>query len=103
MDNTKNMQIEVIYASADGQYQVILKLPVGTTARAAIELSGLLEKFPEIDLAHQCIGVYGNRVKPSHVLDDGQRLEIYRSLIRDPKQARRERAAHGKPKSNSVS
>jgi uncharacterized protein len=75
---------------------------VGTTARAALELSVLLEKLPEIDLAHQRIGIYGCLVKPDYVLKDGERMEIYRPLIRDPKQARRERAARGKLMINRV-
>jgi uncharacterized protein len=96
MDNTKKMQIEVIYALPDGQYQVTLRVPIGTTGVAALQDSGLLKKFPEIDLQRQRIGVFGKLVKPDYVLEDGQRLEIYRPLVRDPKLARRERAARAK-------
>ncbi|MGA9855879.1 MAG: RnfH family protein [Gammaproteobacteria bacterium] len=97
-NNDKEIQIEVIYASPDAQYQVTLRLSAGTTANAALEASGLLNKFPEIDLRRQRIGVFGRLVKPDYVLQDGQRLEIYRPLTHDPKQARRERAARAKRK-----
>jgi uncharacterized protein len=96
MDNAKPIQIEVIYALPDGQYQVNLKLPAGATVKAALAESGLLEKFPEIDLQRQRTGIFGRLVKLDTVLEDGQRLEIYRPLTRDPKQARRERAARAK-------
>lgn len=101
MENHKKIQIEVIYALPDGQYQVTLKLPAGSTANAALADSGLLKKFPEIDLQRQRIGVLGRIVKPDYVLEDGQRLEIYRPLTCDPKQARRERAAQGKSNGSS--
>ncbi len=96
MDNARKIRIEVVYALPDVQYQVTFKLPAGSTASVAIAASGLLKKFPGIDLQRQKIGIYGQLVKPDYVLGDGQRLEIYRPLMRDPKQARRERAVQGK-------
>lgn len=92
----RQIQIEVVYASPERQYLVTLKLPAGSKANVAIAESGFLKKFPEIDLRRQKIGIYGRIVTADHVLEDGQRLEIYRQLIRDPKQARRERAARAK-------
>jgi uncharacterized protein len=95
MANREKILIDVVYALPDRQHQVSLKLPADTTAGTAVEYSRLCEKFPEIDCAHLRIGIFGRKVGPEHVLNDGQRLEIYRSLIRDPKQARRERAVRG--------
>lgn len=96
MPNNETLHIEVVYALPDAQYRIELKLPAGSTASAALERSGLLQKFPEIDLGNDRMGIFGRTVKPGYVLADGQRLEIYRPLLRDPKEARRERAAQGR-------
>ncbi|HVA55387.1 MAG TPA: RnfH family protein [Gammaproteobacteria bacterium] len=101
MGNNKKIKIEVVYALPDEQCQVALTLPEGATAYMALECSELLKKFPEIDLQRQRIGILGSIVKPDYVLEDGQRLEIYRPLTRDPKQARRQRAAEGKLKAKN--
>ena len=71
-----------------------LQLPLGTTVQQAIAASGLLQAHPEIDLAHTQafgVGIWGRKTTPNHVLRDGDRLEIYRALLVDPKVARRER------------
>jgi putative ubiquitin-RnfH superfamily antitoxin RatB of RatAB toxin-antitoxin module len=88
--------VEVIYALKDRQELVALKLPAGATAREAVERSGLLEKYPEIDLARNKLGVFAKLVKPDAVLRDRDRVEIYRPLIADPKEVRKQRAAEGK-------
>ncbi len=92
MANIEYMRIQVIYALPQIQYQVELELPAGSTASNALERSGLLRRYPQIDLKTHRLGVLGRRVKPDFILREGQRLEIYRPLVRDPKQARRERA-----------
>lgn len=85
--------IEVAYAREHAQALLPLKLPVGTTAREAIERSGILGRFPEIDLAANKIGIFGKVVKPEQVLQNGDRVEIYPPLIADPKTAvRKDRA-----------
>ena len=88
--------VEVAYALKDKQDLVALKLPVGATVREAVERSGLLERFPEIDLAKNKLGVFAKLVKPDAVLRDRDRVEIYRPLIADPKEVRKQRAAEGK-------
>ncbi|MDR0439752.1 MAG: RnfH family protein [Candidatus Accumulibacter sp.] len=88
--------VEVAYALKDKQELMALKLPAGATAREAVERSGLLEKHPEIDLAGNRLGVFAKLVKPDAVLRDRDRVEIYRPLIADPKEVRRQRAAEGK-------
>jgi putative ubiquitin-RnfH superfamily antitoxin RatB of RatAB toxin-antitoxin module len=90
------LNVEVIYALPNKQEIIARKLPEGTTARQAIEASGLLLKYPEIDLAKNKLGVFAKLTKPDAVLRDGDRVEIYRPLIADPKEVRKQRAAEGK-------
>lgn len=85
-------RVEVIYARADHQSVVRLELAADTTAGSALRQSGLLDKFPEIDAAACQFGIFGKPVLPNQILCDGDRVEIYRSLKTDPKEARRERA-----------
>ena len=66
------------------------------TVRDAVERSGLLVKFSEIDLTKNKLGVFAKLVKPDTVLRDRDRVEIYRPLIADPKEVRKQRAAEGK-------
>ena len=76
----------------DRQVLLAVEVEEGTTARQAIERSGILRQFPRIDLARAMIGVFGKSVALETRLRDGDRVEIYRALTVDPKQARRERA-----------
>jgi putative ubiquitin-RnfH superfamily antitoxin RatB of RatAB toxin-antitoxin module len=64
--------------------------------REAVELSGLLREFPEIDLGKNKLGIWNKLAKADAVLRDRDRVEIYRPLIADPKEVRRQRAAEGK-------
>lgn len=91
------MRIEVVYALRERQALLALELPEGATVREAIEASGILQEFPEIDLAVNKVGVFGKLVKLDTVLRDRDRVEIYRPLLADPKEVRRRRAAEGKP------
>lgn len=90
------IRVEVAYARPDRQLILPVEVPAGTTALEAIRLSGIEEEFPEIDLGRNRIGVFGKLCKPARVLEDGERVEIYRPLTADPKQVRRELAAAGK-------
>lgn len=90
------INVEVAYALPDQQMIVSLTAAPGTTAEQAIEASGILQKFPEINLAENKIGIFGKMVKPDTVLRELDRVEIYRPLIADPKEVRRQRAAEGK-------
>ncbi|GIX21246.1 MAG: UPF0125 protein [Gammaproteobacteria bacterium] len=89
------MHVEVVYALPEEQTVVELDLEPGATAETAIRRSGLLERHPEIDLAVNKVGVFGRLVALDTPLAEGDRVEIYRPLIADPKQARRRRAAKG--------
>ncbi|XZG71288.1 RnfH family protein [Chitinibacteraceae bacterium HSL-7] len=88
--------VEVTYARADVQFLEAVKLTDAPTAQAAIEASGVLARFPEIELASSKIGIFGKIAKLDTVLADGDRVEIYRPLKADPKEVRRKRVAEGK-------
>ena len=90
------MQIEVVYALPQKQEVAPVKLPPGATVRQAVEASGLLQKYAEINLAKNKLGVFAKLAKPDTVLRDRDRVEIYRPLIADPKEVRKQRAAEGK-------
>jgi len=86
------VRVEVVYAKSAEQVVIEVDVPAAATAAEAIRASGILEKFPEIDPARWMLGVYGERVVPEAPLHDGDRVEIYRPLLADPKEARRRRA-----------
>ena len=88
--------IEVAYALPKKQLIIPIKVKLGTTAQEAIQLSGIIKKFPEIDLSVNQIGIFGKLTQLDHVMRERDRIEIYRPLIADPKEIRRQRAAEGK-------
>ena len=90
------MNIEVCYAMADKQELVRVKLPEGATLHQALEASGLLVKYPQIDIKTNKFGIYNKLSKLDAALRDRDRVEIYRPLIADPKEVRKQRAAEGK-------
>lgn len=96
MDNVETLDIEVAYARLDEQVILPLKVGQGTTVEHAVHLSGVLEKYPEIDLKVNKLGIFGKLTKLSTPLRQGDRVEIYRALIADPKEVRKQRAAEGK-------
>ena len=88
------MKIQVVYAKPDQQSIVELDVPHGTTAFEAAVQSGLANQFPDIDLDTIPMGIFGVRVKTATttILHPGDRVELYRSLLVDPKESRRTRA-----------
>ena len=86
------IRVEVVYALASAQDAASVVLPESATLRDAIAASGVLERHPEIDLARQKCGVFGKPLPLESGLCDGDRVEIYRPLAIDPKEARRRRA-----------
>ena len=96
MENGDRIEVEVSYARPDVQVLIPVKAPAGVTVEEAIRLSGVLEQFPDIDLAVNKVGVFGKLSKLAATLQAGDRVEIYRPLIADPKESRRQRAAEGK-------
>ena len=89
---TGKIDIEAVYALPDEQILFRQVVPVGATVAEAIRLCGILEKYPEIDLATNKLGIFGKLSKTDALLRDHDRIEIYRPLLADPKEARRRRA-----------
>lgn len=87
--------IEVAYATPDRQKIIELEVEQGTSVLDAFRQSGINQFFPEIDLEQVDLGVFGKIVPTNYQLVDGDRIEIYRPLIADPKEVRRQRAARG--------
>jgi uncharacterized protein len=87
------MKIEVVYALPDTVDAVTLSVPPGATLREAVLASGVAQRHPEIRLDQQAFGIFGRRVPLETRLAPGDRIEVYRSLAVDPKEARRQRAA----------
>lgn len=90
------IQVEVAYARPDRQVILPVMLPAGVTIEQAIEQSGVLSEFPEIDLGQNKVGIFGKLSKKTAELRPGDRVEIYRPLLADPKEVRRRREAEGK-------
>jgi uncharacterized protein len=86
------ISVEVVYALPEKQYQRVVTLEEGSTVEQAIVASGLLELRRDIDLSRNKVGVFSRPVKLGDTLQEGDRVEIYRPLIADPKELRRQRA-----------
>jgi len=95
-EHVEKMKVEVAYARPDEQVIIPLEVAADATVEEIIKASGILEKFPEIDLAKNKVGIFGKLSKLNATLRPGDRIEIYRPLIADPKEVRRKRAAAGK-------
>ena len=93
---TARISVEVVYALPMEQPLLRVQLDDGATVEDAIRVSGLLEAFPEIDLAKNKVGIFSKLVKLDEKVRDRDRVEIYRPLIADPKEVRRKRAEEGK-------
>lgn len=90
------INIEVVYALPQEQMLLKVQAPHGATVAEAITLSGVMQKYPDIDLVRNNLGVYGKLTKADAVLRDKDRIEIYRPLLADPKEVRRKRAEEGR-------
>ncbi|WP_118985424.1 RnfH family protein [Photorhabdus sp. CRCIA-P01] len=91
-----DINVEVVYALPDHQYLRTVKLSQGATVEQAIVASGLLALRNDIDLQKNKVGVYSRPVKLTDILEEGDRVEIYRPLLADPKEMRRKRAERAK-------
>ena len=85
------MNVGVCYAQADRQLWLKLEVPDGSTITEAIELSGLMNQYPEINLEEQKVGIFGKISKLDTPLKEGDRVEIYRKITADPQQVQRRR------------
>ncbi|AAU91048.1 MULTISPECIES: RnfH family protein [Methylococcus] len=87
------MNVGVCYADADRQLWLRMEMPDDSTVEQAIRYSGILERFPEIDLSVQKVGIFGKLVKLDAPVKEGDRIEIYRPITADPKTVRRRKIA----------
>lgn len=93
MNAPATITVEVAFARPERQWLRKIELPAGSTVAAAIAASGLAEQCPGLVIGGDNVGVFSRRVALDQVLHDGDRVEVYRPLIRDPKESRRLRAA----------
>jgi putative ubiquitin-RnfH superfamily antitoxin RatB of RatAB toxin-antitoxin module len=87
------LQVYVAYATPQDEFIHPMRVAPGTTIGQAIEASGVLARFPEINLVTQPVGIYGKKKTLETALRERDRVEIYRPLVADPKDSRRKRAA----------
>lgn len=92
----EKIMVEVAYALPDKQSLLVLSVDAGSTVQQVIETSGILQQYPAIDLQTQKVGVWSRTVKLTDAVKDGDRVEIYRPLLADPKDLRRRRAEKAK-------
>lgn len=96
MAEPESLSIEIAYALPQRQELVHVQLPTGSTVQQAIDASGLMQKYAEIDLKKNKVGVFGKLTKLDAPLRNRDRVEIYRPLLADPKEVRKKRADEGK-------
>jgi putative ubiquitin-RnfH superfamily antitoxin RatB of RatAB toxin-antitoxin module len=96
MSEDNSINVEVAYATPHKQAILEVQVAAGTTALEAAQQSGISDRFNDIDLDNAKLGIFGNLVTPKQVLREGDRVEIYRPLIADPKEVRKARAARAK-------
>jgi len=92
MSTEQTWRVEVAYAAPARQEVIEVSVRPGATLEQVIRASGMLARFPEIDLTRQRVGIFGEIARLQDAVHDGDRVEIYRPLVADPKEARRARA-----------
>lgn len=95
MGNDRKVNVEVVYAEPQRQHLVELSVPVGSDVKQVLNQSGLIEQHG-LDLSVNRVGIFGRFVELNQLVVDGDRVEVYRPLVADPKEIRRELAAQGK-------
>ena len=86
------MNVELVYIEADEEFIVSLDMAATATVADAVEQSQLLDKFPSLKLVDYQLGIYSQEVSPGTLLQAGDRVEVYRPLVLDPMEVRRQRA-----------
>lgn len=92
----KQISLEVVFARPDSQTILEIVVEKGATVKQAVEASGIMQRYPEIDLDKNAVGIWNRTCKLTDEPRDGDRIEVYRPLIADPKEARRLRAEKAK-------
>jgi putative ubiquitin-RnfH superfamily antitoxin RatB of RatAB toxin-antitoxin module len=91
-DSKQKIRVEVVFAIPQKQELLALDVAAGSTVADAIHQSGIVELFEEVDMDITRVGIFGQKATPDQVLQNGDRVEIYRPLVIDPKEIRRQRA-----------
>lgn len=92
MEPTHLINVEIVYANLQQQQLITLQVPSPCSLNSALDQSGILKQFPEINLLENKVGIFGKCVSLETILQDGDRIEIYCPLTLDPKQIRKQRA-----------
>ncbi len=95
MEQSERVAVSVVYALPERQSVVALELPVGSSALEAVQRSGLLERYPDITSRTLELAIFGRRITVATLLKNGDRVEILRPLMHDPKETRRQLAGRG--------
>jgi putative ubiquitin-RnfH superfamily antitoxin RatB of RatAB toxin-antitoxin module len=95
MPDAARIAVSVVHAEPERVFTADLSLPKGATVADAIERSGIRTARPDIEIRADRLGIFSRKVAPDTRLRDGDRVEIYRPLLIDPKEARRKRAQAG--------
>lgn len=96
MPDSSKINIEVVYGLPHEQTLLKVQVPSGTSLGEGVKLSGIMDKYPEIDLDKGKFGIFGKLSKTDTELREQDRIEIYRPLLADPKEVRKRRAEEGK-------
>ena len=96
IEDRPTIEVEVVFAEPERQELIQVRLPQGGTVQDAITVSGIQNQFPDVDLSQNKVGIFGKKTQRDRVLENGDRVEIYRPLKADPKEVRRALAALGK-------
>ena len=94
--NEQDLQVEVAYVNDRQSYLLTLSVPHRMSIAEVIEMSGILQQCPEIDMAVNRVGIHSKLREPGDLVSGGDRVEIYRALLADPKDSRRRRASQQK-------
>ena len=87
------LPVEVVYATAEQQLLLAFEVPAGTSVGEAVRLSGIAAQLPGVPVYECPLGIFGKVVVPEHIMQAGDRIELYRPLLIDPKEVRKQRAA----------
>ncbi len=91
--NVAEIDVEIVFGNREDQLLLTHRVPAGTTVIEAIRTTDLPRRFPDLDILAAPVGIFGRRVMHDTVLKEGDRIEIYRPLSVDPREARRRRAS----------
>lgn len=99
----EGIEVEVVWAEPGRQWLKVLQLPVGSTLQTAIEASGFEDDIEGFEVSANRVGIFGQKASLDTVLRDGDRVEVYRPLLIDPKEARRLKAETQKKRAKKAS